>query len=317
MFKTADSVAISGLVKIFSRGRKTVKALDNVSFSIRKGEIFGLLGPNGAGKTTLISVLCGLLEKNAGRVEILGKNVDRDMSGIQKRINLVLGFTGIGMSLTVYEFLKYYCMLYGLGNKDARIASAMKSVDIEDKRDTITLELSSGYKQRLLLAKALLNEPEVLLLDEPTVGLDVEIAIKIRSLIKELQKKGTAILLTTHNMYEVEELCDRIALISKGRIIALGTVDEIKKMIKVDKVIEVDVDRLADFAGEMKRQKYVVSSRIVDDVVHVKVVSYGNVRKVMDFLSKSDFLIYSVRLVEPTLEEAFLKIMRKDAGGKK
>ena len=106
MFKTADSVAISGLVKIFSRGRKTVKALDNVSFSIRKGEIFGLLGPNGAGKTTLISVLCGLLEKNAGRVEILGKNVDRDMSGIQKRINLVLGFTGIGMSLTVYQLLK-------------------------------------------------------------------------------------------------------------------------------------------------------------------------------------------------------------------
>ena len=159
------------------------------------------------------------------------------------------------------------------------------------------------------------------MLDEPTVGLDVEISIKIRSLIKQLQKKGTSILLTTHNMYEVEELCDRIALISHGKIIAQGSVDDIKSMIKVDKIIEVEVDNLKDFAKAVRKQKYVISSKVFQDVVHVKVSSYAFVRKILDYLSKSEFRIYSVRLVEPTLEEAFVKIINgktinKKSGGK-
>ena len=228
-----DVLKIQNLNKEFGKGNKKVSALNNVSFNIKKGEIFGLLGPNGAGKTTLISIMCGLLEKDSGKVQIVGKDLDTEITEIRKKINLMLGFTGIGMSLTVREFLNYYCMLYDLDNSKKRIAKAMDAVDITDKKDMKTLDLSSGYKQRALLAKALLNEPELLLLDEPTVGLDVEISIKIRSLIKQLQKKGTSILLTTHNMYEVEELCDRIALISHGKIIAQGSVDDIKSMIKV------------------------------------------------------------------------------------
>ena len=304
-------VSISGLTKKFRSGKKEIYALNNINMSIQKGEIFGLLGPNGAGKTTLISIMCGLLDKDSGKVEILGKDIDTELNQIKEKINLVLGFTGIGMSLTVYEFLKYYCYLYNLNDKDRRIKKAVKAVDMQDKMDAITLELSSGYKQRLLLAKALLNEPEVLFLDEPTVGLDVEISIKIRSLIKDLRKKGTTILLTTHNMYEVEELCDHIALISKGRIIATGSVEEIKAMIKIDKIIEVEVDNLRKFTDEMKQQNYTVSAKVFQDVVHVKVKSYGDVRKVMDHLSKSAHHIYSVRLLEPTLEEAFLKIIKE------
>ena len=309
-----DVLKIQNLNKEFGKGNKKVFALNNVSFNIKKGEIFGLLGPNGAGKTTLISIMCGLLEKDSGKVQIVGKDLDTEITEIRKKINLMLGFTGIGMSLTVREFLNYYCMLYDLDNSKKRIAKAMDAVDITDKKDMKTLDLSSGYKQRALLAKALLNEPELLLLDEPTVGLDVEISIKIRSLIKQLQKKGTSILLTTHNMYEVEELCDRIALISHGKIIAQGSVDDIKSMIKVDKIIEVEVDNLKEFAKAVRKQKYVISSKVFQDVVHVKVSSYAFVRKVLDYLSKSKFRIYSIRLVEPTLEEAFVKIISGKAG---
>jgi len=309
-----DVLKIQNLNKEFGKGNKKVSALNNVSFNIKKGEIFGLLGPNGAGKTTLISIMCGLLEKDSGKVQIVGKDLDTEITEIRKKINLMLGFTGIGMSLTVREFLNYYCMLYDLDNSKKRIAKAMDAVDITDKKDMKTLDLSSGYKQRALLAKALLNEPELLLLDEPTVGLDVEISIKIRSLIKQLQKKGTSILLTTHNMYEVEELCDRIALISHGKIIAQGSVDDIKSMIKVDKIIEVEVDNLKEFAKAVRKQKYVISSKVFQDVVHVKVSSYAFVRKILDYLSKSKFRIYSIRLVEPTLEEAFVKIISGKAG---
>lgn len=303
------AVTISGLTKEFKSGKRTIKALDNISLHIKRGEIFGLLGPNGAGKTTLISVLCGLLNKEAGKVEILDMDPDTELTSIRKKINLVLGFTGISMDLTVEEFLHYFCLLYNLDDIEQRIHAAMEAVSISDKAHILTRDLSSGYKQRVLLAKALLNEPDVLFLDEPTVGLDVDIAIKIRGLIRELQKRGTTILLTTHNMYEVEELCDRIALISRGKIIATGTVGEIKKMINVEKVIAVEVDRLAEFAKAMRKQKYVLSSIIVDDAVHITVESYGNVRKVMAHLAKSEYHVYSIRLVEPTLEEAFLKIV--------
>ena len=268
------------------------------------------MGPNGAGKTTLISILCGLLSRTEGEVTILGLDIDDHLPAIRDRINLVLGFTGISMDITVKEFLKYYCYLYSLDKTEARIQQVMEAVSITDKAKTLTRDLSSGYKQRLLLAKALLNKPDIIFLDEPTVGLDVDIAIKIRGLIRDLRKQGTTILLTTHNMYEVEELCDRIALISKGKIIATGTVADIKKMIQVDKVIEVEVDNLEGFAQEISKKKYVLATRIVDDAVLVTVENYGSIRKVMEHLAKSKHHIYLVRLVEPSLEEAFLTLTR-------
>ncbi len=308
--RTMDAVVISSLTKAFGRGEKKTVALSNVSLSIKKGEIFGLLGPNGAGKTTLISILCGLLTKDKGNVEILGHDLDTQLLAIQQKINLVFGFTGINMDLTVREFLFYYCLLYNMDDSNSRVSHAMEAVTIADKADVVTRDLSSGYKQRLLLAKALLNDPDVIFLDEPTVGLDVEIAIKIHGLIRNLQKQGKTILLTTHNMYEVEELCDRIALLSKGKIIALGTVGEIKRLIKVDKVIEVKVDHLETLVQAMAGQKYARSVAIVDDAVHIRVESYAHVKKVMAHLAKSNYHVYLVRLLEPTLEEAFIEIMK-------
>jgi ABC-2 type transport system ATP-binding protein len=302
-----NAVEVTNVVKQFG----TLRALDSVSLQIPSGQIYGLLGPNGAGKTTLISILCGLVEKDGGTVNILGLDLDKDLNKIQKRINIVLGFTSIGMDMSVKELLYYYCLLYNLDNSAERIKNAIHAVALDDKMSEIARDLSSGYKQRLLLAKALLNKPEVLFLDEPTVGLDVEIAIKIRALIGDLKKQGTTIILTTHNMFEVEELCDQIALISRGRIIAQGTVADIKKLIATETIVEIDTPQPEELSKLLTRGRF--STTIIDEMVHVRLKSEKDVPKLLAALSKLSPEIHGVRLLEPTLEEAFLTLVNNHA----
>ncbi len=299
-------IEIRDVVKRF--GKNT--ALDSVSLSIEKGEIFGLLGPNGAGKTTLINIMCGLVEKDSGSVSILGMDIGQ-MHRIRERINIVLGFTSIGMDMSIRELLKYYCLLYDLDNSKMRINYAAKAAGVDDRMDYLVRDLSSGFKQRVLLAKALLNDPEVLFLDEPTVGLDVEAAMKMRSLMCDLRKKGNTIILTTHNMHEVEELCDRIALISNGRIIAQGSVPEIKGLLKVDLVVEIDTSDNADLCTRLKRIKY--QALVVEGVVHVKLEKELDIQRLLATLSGYPLEVYSFRLLEPTLEEAFMKLVKSHA----
>ncbi len=224
-----DALEVRGAVKEFSEGGSTIKALDNVSLQIREGEIVGLLGPNGAGKTTLISAICGLLELDSGTVEVFGKDALTQKEQVSAEISLVTGFAGLLQGLSVEKLLKYYAMLYNVEDKQNAIEKVLAQTGLEEKRKQVAVTLSSGYKQRFYIAKALLSKPRLLLMDEPTVGLDVKSAIQIRALVKELQKNGTTILLTTHYMHEAEQLCDRIALINHGKIVALGTLVQLKK----------------------------------------------------------------------------------------
>lgn len=205
-----------------------MRALDNVSLEISAGEIFGLLGPNGAGKTTLISAICGLIELDSGFIEVFGRNVETERSSVIQKINLVTGFAGLLNGMSVEDLLYYYSMLYSVSNKKEQIDFVLEQTGLEEKRNQIATTLSSGFKQRFYIAKALLSNPDLLLMDEPTVGLDVESAKHIRSLIVEQKKKGKTILLTTHYMNEAENLCDRIAIINEGRIAAVGTVSELR-----------------------------------------------------------------------------------------
>lgn len=225
-----NAVSIVGAKKTFIQGKKKIYALDGVSLDIKQGEIFGLLGPNGAGKTTLISSICGLLELDEGEVFVFGKNTLKHRKDVIKDMNLVTGFAGLLYGMTVEDLLKYYAYLYTIPDKEKAIANALKLAGLEEKRKQQAFTLSSGYKQRFYIAKALLSSPKLLLMDEPTVGLDVEMAIKIRKLITKLKKQGLTILLTTHYMLEAEQLCDRIALINEGKIVASGTVGELKEL---------------------------------------------------------------------------------------
>ena len=225
-----NAVSIVNAKKTFSQGGKKIMALDGVSLEIKQGEIFGLLGPNGAGKTTLISSICGLLELDGGEVFVFGKNALTERKEVINEMNLITGFAGLLYGLNVEDLLRYYCYLYTIPDKEKAINKALKLAGLEEKRKQLASTLSSGYKQRFYIAKALLSSPKLLLMDEPTVGLDVEMAIKIRKLINDLKKQGMTILLTTHYMLEAEQLCDRIALINEGKIVAIGTVGELKQI---------------------------------------------------------------------------------------
>ncbi len=223
------ALRVSSALKSFRHGTQNVLALNDVSFEIEPGKIFGLLGPNGAGKTTLISAICGLIELDNGFIEVFGKNVATERSAIIEKINLVTGFAGLLYGLSVEDLLYYYSLLYGVSRKREQIDWVLEQTGLGKKRKQTATTLSSGFRQRFYIAKALLSNPSLLLMDEPTVGLDVESARQIRSLIKDLKKQGKTILLTTHYMHEAETLCDRLAIINEGRIVAIGTVAELKK----------------------------------------------------------------------------------------
>jgi len=212
---------------------KAKKALDNVSLTIKKGELFGLLGVNGAGKTTLIKILCGLTRKTSGTITIDKFNLDKDIDKIKEIIDISPQETSVANNLTVKENLEFFANIYN--NNDCNIINEI--VDIFNLQDVLNQRaktLSGGYKRRLSIAIALISKPKILFLDEPTLGLDVFARRELWNIIKKLQKSIT-IILTSHYLEEIESLCDRVAVLSKGKMLQVGTIEEIKKTTKTQK----------------------------------------------------------------------------------
>ena len=308
-----DAIKIENLSKTFlDETGSRIKALDDVSLTVKDGEMLGLLGANGAGKTTLISILCGLLSKDKGSITILGKDLEKDLDDIKPRINIVTGFTMVDLNLTIKEYLKYYSILYGIKDKEKKVEELMKKLDIKKKENLTVRSLSAGYKQRVLLAKALVNNPEIIYMDEPTVGLDVSIAIKVRNMIRDLKKKGTTMIFTSHNLAEVEQLCDRIALISNGKIIETGTIENIKERIRNNKLVEIVCKRTEDFVDMISKEKYVKSVKNICGKIIIETKTINDVDKLMKKAIDSDHIIISIRKIEPSLEEAFLNIIERE-----
>ncbi len=225
-------VDVRGITKYFLEEGKRFYALSNVSISVDKGEVFGLLGPNGAGKTTLISILTTQLLPDEGGAYVSGYNILRDRYKILANINAVSAESKFHRLLNPREILEFYSKMYSIPKveRDSRIKFVVKSMEIENIMNVRFDWLSIGERMRLLLAKALLNHPKVLFLDEPTLGLDPDIAIKTRKLIKKINKDwGTTVFLTSHYMYEVEQLCKRIAFLNKGKVEFVGKVKDLKR----------------------------------------------------------------------------------------
>ena len=213
-----------------SKNYKSIKALDNVSLEIKKGELFGLLGINGAGKTTLIKILCGLTEKSSGENVIDKFNLDKDMDKIKEIIDISPQETSVATNLTVRENLEFFASIY---NKQASgiIDEVINVFNLEDVLEQRAKTLSGGYKRKLSIAIALISEPKILFLDEPTLGLDVFARRELWKIIDKLKNKIT-IILTSHYLEEIEHLCDRVAILAKGKILKVGTIDELKKATK-------------------------------------------------------------------------------------
>ena len=211
------------------------EALRNVSFSVKKGEIFGLLGANGAGKTTLINILTGIITPNTGNISYFGQPLNED---IRNQINVSTAYRSLSGSLTIEQNLRVYANIYNVDNPQERIDYLLKELLIEDIRHSWAREISSGQRTRANLAKALINNPQILFLDEATAGLDPQIASKVRKLIKELK---ITIIFTSHIMSEVEELCDKIAFLREGKILSIDTAEQYKKTLKKKQATLEDV----------------------------------------------------------------------------
>ncbi len=309
-----------GLIKSETQ---VVEALRGVSFRVKYGEVVGLLGPNGAGKTTTVKILSTLLLPDEGEAYVAGYDVVREANEVRKRIGILLSVEkGFYAKLTGKENLEYFGALYGIPRKilSDRINYLMKLLELDrlGAVDRLFEEYSLGMKARLGLARALLKDPPILLLDEPTLGLDPPSARKIRGLVKDLAREGKAILYTTHNMFEAEIVCDRILLINKGVIVAEGTPYELKTMLPRLRTIVVlvkngDEFKINSVLSELSL-KYSVK-RTPEGLIEVRV----HVPKPEEYLSDiikvivhNGYDIMTMRIEEPTLEDVFIYFSSKE-----
>lgn len=304
---------------LFSRRKRVIRAVDGVSFKVDKGEIFGLLGPNGAGKTTTIKMLVTLLIPDRGDAYINGYSVLKEPHKVRENIGVTLSVErGFYWKLTGRENLLYFAGLYHIPKKIAeeRIDYLLELVDLKNAADRLVETYSLGMKARLAFARALLNDAPVVFLDEPTLGLDPRSARSIRKAILELKRENKAVVLTTHHMYEAEMLCDKIALISRGEIVAMGGLDELKSLLKRKRVIEVEVSK---FIGDLLRElesydfieKVAVSSLEAEKQKFRITLKEGDsraVREVLEVFYEYGVGIDYVRIVEPSLEDVFISL---------
>lgn len=288
-------------------GKKEV--LKNISINIEEGEIFGILGPNGAGKTTLISILSTLTLPDSGKLEIFGIDALSQADRVKSIVNVSSGNPNFPWSLTVYENLRYFSMLYAIKNKDSSIKKVIDMLELEPFRNARFDSLSTGTKQRLSLAKALLNEPRLLFLDEPTMGLDPDMAIKIRKQIKRIhEERDITIVLTTHYMKEAEELCGRIAFLKKGEIIANASPTELKRQMKLGESITIEYEGDFDIAG-LKNIPGILDT--VYSPGMIKIVA-ENAGPILDNILKifANVHIKDIDISQPDLEDVFLELAR-------
>jgi ABC-2 type transport system ATP-binding protein len=294
-------------------------AVDGISFTVKRGEIFGLLGPNGAGKTTTIKMLSTLLLPTSGTALVLGLDVQTRVGEIRKRINLVSGGErGLYYRLTGRDNLRFFADLYRVPKevRDRRVTELLELVGLASAADRRVEEYSRGMKQRLHIARGLVNDPELLFLDEPTIGLDPEISCEIRGMIDRLSKEGKTILLTTHDMREADQLCDHINVISEGRIIASGDSPTLKELVKDESVIEIEVRNLGPAMIESVRSiGGVIGVQVNRDAPNPRLrvkVHQGPDLMVPIAARLEECGLLRISKEEPTLEDAYLRLVMKD-----
>lgn len=302
--------------------KKEFKAVDGVSFDIYKGEIFGLLGPNGAGKTTTIKMITGLLRPTAGSINVMSKDVDKHPMDALGNIGTVLaGDRSIYWKLTARENLEYFAALYGCSKKEAakRAENILERLGLKEKADVLVEKYSTGMKQKVALGKALIPNAPVVLLDEPTLGLDPQSALNLREIILDIKKEGRTVLLTTHYMEEADFLCDRIAIVDGGKIIALDTPENLKASMNETKLIKIEIsvatDKLIKEIEAIHEITNVVSAyndekSCFDLTIHH---TDGEVvmQKIIDCILANKSRIININVIEPSLEDVFIHLTGK------
>ncbi|MBS3116226.1 ABC transporter ATP-binding protein [Candidatus Woesearchaeota archaeon] len=307
-----DTVIVKNLVKTFSTRNGKIKAVDDVSLSIRKGEIFGLLGVNGAGKSTLINILSGLMTPDSGKIFIFGKDFEKYEEEIKGRFNVATAYYALSHNLTVLQNLKVFAKLYGVRNAEQKINQLLEKFFIFNLRNLRVVTLSSGEKSRLVLVKALLNDPELLFLDECTVGLDPDMAELTREFLQEYNKRTKCtILFTSHYMEEVERICQRIAFMDEGKIVKIGNAKEIIKELEEQKV-ELHFSANIKKAEEILKELKISYTKEQNKILHFSILNQEKIIfPILEKFIHKNVPFDDLHLKKPTLEEYFIKKSRE------
>lgn len=303
-------------VKNLTKEYKGLKAVNDLSFEVYSGEILGLLGPNGSGKSTTINCLLSLLKFQTGSIQIFGMNMSPTAYEIKKQIGVVFQEVAVFQELTVVQNIDYFCGLYVRDEKirSKYVEEAIQLVGLDDFKRFYPKQLSGGLLRRLNIACGIAHKPKLIFLDEPTVAVDPQSRNHILDGIKQLRKEGATIIYTTHYMEEVEILCDRVIILDKGKIIASGTIEELKQLAKIEEKVSVEIEQLgAEKLEEMKGFKNVDDVKYVDGIL---VITYqkgkNNLIHFIDYLKKENLQYNKIYSERPTLNDVFLELTGKE-----
>ena len=304
------ALSVENLTKIYSntKSRKPNKALNELNFEVKQGEVFGLLGPNGAGKTTFLSILGGTVVKTSGKVNVWGFDLDKNPRQVRASVGIVPQEINLDAFFSPKQLLDLQAGLYGIAKKDRITNLILKMVALEDKANAYSRNLSGGMKRRLLIAKAMVHQPPILVLDEPTAGVDVELRNNLWDNVKELNKEGVTIILTTHYLIEAQQMCDRIAIIDKGNLVALDTTKNLLKRIKTKKInlkvknISLNENLL------MKDINFKINSKNSIVITYEKnSLDFG---EIVNYLNQNNIEIEDISTEDGDLEDVFVQLTK-------
>ena len=309
MMKTALSV--ENLSKVYLRDKKKdsdINALNNITLEVKQGEIFGLLGPNGAGKTTFLSILAGTVIKTEGKVIVWGFDLDKNPRQVRASIGIVPQEVNLDAFFSPKKLLDLQAGLYGIKNSQKITETILKLVSLDKQADSYSRNLSGGMKRRLLIAKAMVHQPPILVLDEPTAGVDVELRKNLWDNVKELNKIGVTIILTTHYLFEAQEMCDRIAIINKGDLVALDTTKKLLDRIKTKKITFKLKEFNSNLVLNLPNVKFLIMSNNTVTVNYEK--GSLNFEQLINYLKEKNLKILDISIEEGDLEDVFIQLTK-------
>ena len=302
-------LSVKNLNKIYLKNTsKSVHALKNLNLEVKEGEIFGLLGPNGAGKSTFINILAGTTIKTSGNVNVWGFNLDKNPRQVRASIGIVPQEVNVDPFFSPRKLLELQAGLYGIKKKDRITDTILKLVSLENQANSYTRSLSGGMKRRLLVAKALVHQPPIIILDEPTAGVDVELRSNLWKNVKSLNKQGVTIILTTHYLLEAEEMCDRIGILNKGNLVALDSTKNLLKRIQT-KIVTFVVNGKVHIENQSLK-----SLNVIDNQPGQLIVSYEksllNIEELINYINKQNIKISDISTDDGNLEDVFVRLTK-------
>ena len=308
---TKIALSVENLSKVYpgvKNNTSSIKALNSITLNVKQGEIFGLLGPNGAGKTTFLSVLGGTVIKTTGSVNVWGFDLDKNPRQVRASIGIVPQEVNLDAFFSPRKLLDLQAGLYGVKNNQRITETILKLVSLDKQGDSYSRNLSGGMKRRLLIAKAMVHQPPILVLDEPTAGVDVELRKNLWENVKKLNKEGVTIILTTHYLFEAQEMCERIAILNKGNLVALDTTKKLLDRIKTKKIIFKMEKFDTNVKLSMQEIKFSIESN--DTIIVNYEKNSVNFENLINYLRKNNLKILDISIDEGDLEDVFIQLTK-------